>query len=73
MSTVVLIGTLDTKGPEYAFVKERLIETSAGQNGVAAGIELSGVGEYFAGIILDMRVHTGQFMLGKMLCALPDQ
>lgn len=26
MSTVVLIGTLDTKGPEYAFVKERLIE-----------------------------------------------
>lgn len=26
MATVVLIGTLDTKGREYAFVKERLVE-----------------------------------------------
>lgn len=27
MPTVVLVGTLDTKGQEYAFVRERLIET----------------------------------------------
>ena len=26
MTTVVLLGTLDTKGAEYAFVRQRLLE-----------------------------------------------
>ncbi len=38
MATVVLVGTLDTKGPEYAFLKERIIGAGCDAILVDAGI-----------------------------------
>ena len=38
MTTVVLVGTLDTKGSEYAFVKEKLIESGCEVITVNAGV-----------------------------------
>ena len=40
MATVVLLGTLDTKGREYAFLRERLLE-----QGVDVLVVDAGVGE----------------------------
>ncbi|MFZ1996277.1 MAG: Tm-1-like ATP-binding domain-containing protein [Solirubrobacteraceae bacterium] len=37
-STVLLLGTLDTKGPEYAYVRDRLIDLGVGTLVVDAGI-----------------------------------
>ena len=38
MATVVLVGTLDTKGPEYAFLKERVVATGCDVILVDAGV-----------------------------------
>jgi uncharacterized protein (UPF0261 family) len=38
MATVVLVGTLDTKGGEYAFVKERLIDSGCDVITINAGV-----------------------------------
>ncbi|HZC26372.1 MAG TPA: Tm-1-like ATP-binding domain-containing protein, partial [Actinopolymorphaceae bacterium] len=38
MATVVLLGTLDTKGPEYAFVRDRLVAAGLDVVLVDAGV-----------------------------------
>ncbi len=38
MATVVLVGTLDTKGPEYAFLKERIVAAGCDVTMVDAGV-----------------------------------
>ncbi|MFZ1881551.1 MAG: Tm-1-like ATP-binding domain-containing protein, partial [Gaiellaceae bacterium] len=38
MATVVLVGTLDTKGVEYAFLRERLFERGVDVVVVDAGV-----------------------------------
>ena len=38
MATVVLLGTLDTKGPEYAFLRDRVVEAGCEVILVDAGV-----------------------------------
>ena len=38
MATVVLLGTLDTKGPEYAFLRDRVLEAGCEVILVDAGV-----------------------------------